>query len=143
MVQLVEGYFMRPFFTVLFLICLALNAHADAKLTCLDKGKIRYRKFGQMVTENAAFCFDKEAGSLESLNCSKKSCEALNALTKKTDASPAVSAAFGTPGFHACRSAGGEPQMIEYNNGTDWQPADRCIFKSDNSFVNTTRLLAH
>lgn len=121
-------------------ICLSFSAMADSK--CLDKGKIRYRKFGDMVTEELAICFDKDKGTIESASCSKKGCEALNALNKKPDAKVTASGTFGTPGFHACRAAGGEPQIIEYNDGSNWVPADRCIFKADNSFINTTRLLA-
>ena len=125
---------------LLLSVIVAANAFAESK--CLDKGKIRYRKFGEMVTEEAALCFDKEKGNLESASCSKKGCEALNALSKKSDAKPATGGTFGTPGFHACRAAGGEPQIVEYHDGKDWVPTDRCVFKGDSSFINTTRLLS-
>lgn len=131
--------------TLLCGLCLLVSqvqAAADASLTCKDDGKIRYRKFGKMVEEKTSYCYDKDR--LLSAACSRKaSCDALTAIAKKDDAAIAKSAnnAFGTPSFHACRMLGGEPQLMEYFDGANWVPTDRCVFKSDGSYVNAARLL--
>lgn len=127
----------------LLLLSMLLGLSAHAADTCLDNGKIRYRKFGKMTEENASYCFDKSTGSLSSQSCKKGNCEAVNAIGKKSDKEVAATAnsAFGTPGFHMCRALGGEPQIMEYFDGKDWNQADRCSFKNDGSFVNTSRLL--
>lgn len=132
---------------LLFLVLSGFGGFAKAETfdgKCLDSGKIRYHKFGKLTEENVGFCFNKTSGILESASCSKKSgCEARNVLAKKDlqAVAKAANADFGAPGFQACRTLGGEPQLIEYFDGESWVPLDRCSFSTDKSFANTARLL--
>jgi len=126
---------------LLILLCLhsfPSFATEKNKETCLEQGKVRYRSFGKIIIENSSYCFNEDRNRLISKNCRDQhnKCLALTQKRIKEDNKNLISQ-FGSPGFKLCYSYKGKPQLLEFTDGKEWFPLDRCSFEKDNSYINT------
>ena len=120
---------------VLFFVC-----SASAEAGSCYKSSIRSEYFGTERVTQSYFCTNGEKTVLISKNCQKKSCDAY-----RKESAKGVSGIFsevGNPGFTLCRNLKGKPEIIEFLVAGKWYKLNRCIFKSDNSYVDTGSLLA-
>lgn len=129
----------KTFFAVLVSTFFAsLPAHAADDI-CLKDGKIRFRFGAKVVEEKASYCFDATRSMLESMNCHGRECAARKTAKRKIPME-SLKGQFGSPGFKLCFEYKATPQIMEFYDGKKWWELDRCLFKEDNSFLDTSSL---
>lgn len=103
-------------------------------------GSFRLREAKGYKVHRQRYCTNLNRNSLISFNCRRKECKAYQSfrpIEMKKLLSP-----FGKPGFKLCRELGGEPKLVEFFVDKKWYKLDRCLFKQDDSFVDTDTLMA-
>jgi hypothetical protein len=120
---------------LIFYILFLNSAHA---LDCIN-GHIRIRTLGNLKVEQARYCYDKKRVELISPNCLDFHCKAFQ--NKKMYDLNDLHSNYGKPGFKLCRILSGEPALVEFEEANRWYKSDRCLFREDNSFVDTGTLL--
>ena len=102
-------------------------------------GKLRYIAFFKVQIIQAKYCTNRDRTALYSLSCKNKNCDAFKQIFTINE--DALYSEVGKPGFRLCREVGGDPQIIEFSANKKWYKLDRCLFTSDDSFVDTGTLL--
>lgn len=126
--------------SIKFLLALLLPINVSATDLECDTSQIRALVFGRTETSTATFCTNEMRTNLFSKNCQKNHCAALAAASRRIDISQ-LNTEVGKPGFKLCRLLGGKPELIEFLFRNTWYRLDRCLFDSDQSFVDTGTLL--
>lgn len=106
------------------------------ELNCQPSGKIKYVYGGKEESETATYCFSPDFSYFLSANCREGGCLALEKKLGQI-AERRLQGPLGNPGFRLCREAGGDPQLLEYYDGSKWRSNDRCFFLADRSYVDT------
>jgi hypothetical protein len=130
---------MQPILNKILFLSFFLVSSMTYALDC-QKSKIQYITFGIKSVENSYFCTNQYKDLIISNNCKNKKCYAYKASHLKYRVS-SLSSEVGKPGFKLCRKLKGKPQIIRFLVLKKWYKLDRCIFSTDNSYIDSGSLL--